>query len=213
VNNAAVNSTVGNPAPSVRTVQIVTVKSASMIQNKSKAIDECAKVYRWAHTHITNFKHAIDVGARQGYFARNLEHDFEHTYCFDFRDKRSEFTRFIVDPNKFTYHVAALGETERTAYTTSHAVGRIKEGGNVAVAVMTLDSFNIADVGFIKYDIEGFETKAILGSEKTIKASWPAIIVEQNKGNMDAVELLETWGYKCLGGFQPRNHDFLCVKE
>lgn len=212
MNFVVANSTAEVLALNVGTVLIAAVRSAIMIQNKSGAVDECAKVYRWARAHITNFRHAIDVGARQGYFARNLEHDFKHTYCFDFRDKRSEFTRLVVDPNKFTYHVAALGEAERTAYTTSHRVGRIKEGGNVAVAVMTLDSFGITDVGFIKYDIEGFETKAIMGSEKTIKASWPTILVEQNKGNMDAVELLETWGYTCLGGFQPRNHDFLCVK-
>lgn len=207
------NSTAGDPALSAWTVQTVIVRNASMIQNKSNAIVECERVYRWARPHITNFQHAIDVGARQGFFARNLETDFQHTYCFDFRDKRKEFTSFVKNPNRFTYHVVALGEAERTAYTTSHAVGRIKEGGDVAVAVMTLDSFNIADVGFIKYDIEGYETKAIMGSEATIKRSWPTIVVEQNKGNMDAVELLESWGYTCLGGFRPRNHDFLCVKE
>lgn len=185
-----------------------------MIQgDKAKAIRECELVYQWAKPHIKNFRHAIDVGARQGFFARNLGSNFAHTYCFDFRDKRKEFKQFVGDTNRFTYHVVGLGESERITYTTSRAVGRIKEGGDVAVAIKTLDSFNITDVGFIKYDIEGFETKAILGSEATIKRSWPTIVVEQNKGNMDAVELLESWGYTCLGGFQPRNHDFLCVKE
>jgi FkbM family methyltransferase len=182
-------------------------------RNKSKAQAECERVYQWARPHIKNFKHAVDVGARQGFFARNLENDFKHTHCFDFRDKRKEFAKVINEAHRFTYHVIGLGESERLSHTTNTRVGRIKEGGTVAVPIRTLDSFNIADVGFIKYDIEGFETKAIKGSENTIKSSWPVVVVEQNRGDMDAVELLESWGYRCMGGFQTRNQDFLCVKE
>ena len=207
----SVNNIVRDPVRNVWTVQTVIVSSAKMIENK--AISECEKVYGWAKPSISNFVNAIDVGCREGFFARALGKDFTHTYCFDFRDKRKQFNQFVGYPNRFTYNVVALGESERTAFTTSHTVGRIKESGDVSVVVRTLDSFNITDVGFIKYDIEGFEYKAIQGSERTIKSSWPVIVVEQNKGNMDAVHLLESWGYKCLDAFPPRNHDFLCVKE
>jgi hypothetical protein len=209
-----VNSTAKDHVESAETAQTVPVKNVRMIPgNESKARAECERVYQWARPHIKNFKHAVDVWARQGFFARNLENDFEHTHCFDFRDKQKEFARVVNDISLFTYNVIGIGESERISYTTNTRVGRIKEGGTVAVPIRTLDSFNITDVGFIKYDIEGFETKAIKGSENTIKSSWPVVVVEQNRGDMDAVELLESWGYKCIGGFQPRNQDFLCVKE
>jgi len=179
----------------------------------AKAITECANVYNWAKPYIKNFRTAVDVGARQGFFARNLEHDFNHTHCFDFRDKKSEFSSYVNDIHKFSYHVVGLGESTRTTFTTNTRVGRIKEGGSVKVEITTLDSYEIPNVDFIKYDIEGFETKAVRGSERTIKASWPVIVVEQNRGDMDAVNLLTSWGYECMGAFQPRNQDFLCVKH
>jgi len=81
------------------------------------------------------------------------------------------------------------------------------------VPIRTLDSFNISQVGLIKYDVEGFETKAVKGSMQTIERSWPVIIVEQNRGNLDAVEMLRSMGYTCLGAYQPRNMDYLLVKQ
>ena len=77
----------------------------------------------------------------------------------------------------------------------------------------TLDSFNYKNVGFIKYDIEGYELRAIKGSEETIKKYFPVIVVEQNKGNLDAVELLKEWGYECKGIDKMMNMDYLMVKN
>ena len=208
------NSTARAHVQSAGTVPTVRVKNVSMAPtNESKAGAECKRVYDWARPQIKNFRHAIDVGAREGLFARNLGADFQHTFCFDFRDKRSEFKRTVDSMDQYTYHVVGLGESQRMAHTTNTRVGKIKEGGTVEVPIRTLDSFDIMDVDFIKYDIEGFETKAIAGSEQTIRRSWPTIVVEQNKGDMDAVSLLESWGYRCVGGFMPRNEDFLCVRD
>ena len=204
----------------VRIVRCVTVWIASkdLLQmarkskNTAKAQQECAMVYEWARPHVKQFRTAVDVGARQGWFAMNMEKDFQHIYCFDFRDYKTQFQQTVNDMYKFTYHLTGLGEDERTAYTTSTRVGRIKETGSVAVPLRTLDSFRLEKVDMIKYDIEGFEVKAIQGSMKTIKRDWPAIVVEQNKGNLYAVELLESIGYKCLGSFPPRDHDYLLIK-
>ena len=173
----------------------------------------CRDVYQWARPHIKNFTAAVDVGCRQGQFAMNLEEDFKKIYCFDFRDKTKEFKQHVKDMKKFEYTVVGIGDSERTTYTNSTRVGRIKERGKVVVPIRTLDSFNIADVGFIKYDVEGFETKAVMGSIETIKKSWPVIVVEQNRGNLDAVDLLKSIGYQCLGAYQPRNMDFLLIKQ
>ena len=176
-------------------------------------IKGCRDVYQWAKPYIKNFNVAVDVGSRQGYFALNLEEDFKKIYCFDFRDKRKEFKMNVKNYDKFVYEVVGIGDSNRITHTNSTRVGRIKERGNVVVPIKILDSFNIIDIGFIKYDVEGFETKAILGSMETIKKSWPVIIVEQNRGNLDAVDLLKSIGYECLGAYQPRDMDFLLIKQ
>ena len=176
-------------------------------------IKGCRDVYQWARPYIKNFNVAVDVGCRQGYFALNLEEDFKKIYCFDFRDKRKEFKMNVKNYDKFVYEVVGIGDSNRITHTNSTRVGRIKERGNVVVPIKTLDSFNIIDIGFIKYDVEGFETKAIMGSMETIKRSWPVIIVEQNRGNLDAVDLLKSMGYQCLGAYQPRDMDFLLIKQ
>jgi len=176
-------------------------------------IAHCREVYQWARPYIRNFTAAIDVGARQGQFAMNLESDFKKIHCFDFRDKTKEFQRHVSSMHKYIYTVVGIGDSERTTYTNSTRVGRIKERGTVMVPIRTLDSFNISQVGLIKYDVEGFETKAVKGSMQTIERSWPVIIVEQNRGNLDAVEMLRSMGYTCLGAYQPRNMDYLLVKQ
>ena len=176
-------------------------------------VAHCREVYQWARPHIKNFTTAVDVGCRQGEFSTNLEDDFKKIYCFDFRDKYKEFEQHVKYINKFQYTVVGIGDSERTTHTSSNRVGRIKERGPVQVQIRTLDSFAINDCGFIKYDVEGFETKAVQGSMDTIKRSWPVIVVEQNRGNLDAVDILKSIGYHCLGAYQPRNHDYLLVKN
>ena len=82
----------------------------------------------------------------------------------------------------------------------------------MAVKIRTLDSFNLKNVTFIKYDIEGYELRAIQGSEQTIKKYNPVIVVEQNKGNLDSVDLLKSWGYE-LKGIDPFGHDYIMVAK
>ena len=177
------------------------------------------KIEGWNHTfqlakpYVKENGIGVDVGCREGGFAREMEKDFTHIHCFDFRDKKKMFEKNVIDMSKFTYHVCGIGQEEGTAFTTSHKVGRIKDGGGVAVSIKTIDSFNLENVTFIKYDIEGYELKAIQGSENTIKKYYPVVVVEQNKGNTDAKELLEAWGYTCKGIDKVFNQDYIMVKE
>ena len=177
------------------------------------------KIEGWNHTfqmakpYIKENGIGIDVGCREGGFAREMENDFTHIHCFDFRDKKKMFEKNVIDMNKFTYHVCGIGDKKGTAFTTSHKVGRIKDGGNVAVPIATIDSFDFKNVTFIKYDIEGYELKALKGSEQTIKKYSPVIVIEQNKGNLHARELLESWGYVCKSIDKVFNQDHIMVKE
>ena len=176
-------------------------------------IHTCKTVYQWAKTYIKETRLAIDIGCRQGWFAMQMEPDFNHIHCFDFRNKKEEFKKNIKDINKFTYHTVAIGDKDGSVLTTNNRVGRIKDNGNIVIQSKRLDSFNFENVGFIKLDVEGYELKCLLGAEQTIKKFNPVIIVEQNRGNMDAVNFLKVLGYECLGADSIKNHDFLCVKR
>ena len=172
------------------------------------------ETYQMARPFIVKGKVGIDVGCREGGFAREMEQDFSHIYGFDFRDKwRGDFYANVEDPKKFTYTAVAIGEKEGLTYTRSDRASRIKGTGDIEVPIRTIDSYNYEDVAFIKYDVEGYELKAVKGSEKTIKKYMPVIVVEQNKGNLDAVELLKEWGYECKGIDEMFKADYLMVKN
>ncbi len=177
------------------------------------------KIKGWNHTfqlakpYIKENGIGIDVGCREGGFAREMENNFTHIHCFDFRNKKNLFKKNVIDMNKFTYHVCGIGAEKGTTYTTSNKVGRIKDRGDVKIPIETIDSFNFENVTFIKYDIEGYELKAVKGSEQTIKKYNPVIVVEQNKGNLDSVNLLKSWGYELQGIDKVFNQDYLMVKN
>ncbi len=177
------------------------------------------KINRWNTTfqlavpYIKPNGNGVDVGAREGGFAREMENYFNHIYCYDFRSDHEKFVKENVnDINKFTYTVVGIGEKNEKTFTSSTKVGKIKNRGHVAVKIRTLDSFNLKNITFIKYDIEGYELRAIQGSEQTIKKYNPVIVVEQNKGNLDSVDLLKSWGYE-LKGIDPFGHDYIMVAK
>lgn len=168
-----------------------------------------------AAPYVKDGGNGIDVGAREGGFAMQMEDHFDHIYCFDFRSEHfvnKIFGKNVKNKDKFTYTVTAIGDKNEISYTKPR-VGRIKGHGSLRVKIRTLDSFDLPNITFIKYDIEGYELKAIKGSEHTIKKYNPVIVVEQNKGDTDAKELLESWGYVCKSVDAIFNQDYLMVKE
>lgn len=50
--------------------------------------------------------------------------------------------------------------------------------GGLPVPAMPMDSFNLPPVGFIKWDLEGYEIKAIRGAMDTIMRGRPVMMVE-----------------------------------
>ena len=178
------------------------------------------KINGWNHTFqmaapfIRPNGNGVDIGAREGGFDREMENYFDHIYCYDFRpDHKRRLEENVNDVNKFTYTVVGIGEKNEDTFTSSTRVGKIKNRGHVSVKIRTLDSYNLKNVTFIKYDIEGYELRAIKGSEQTIKKYNPVIVVEQNKGNLDSVNLLTSWGYKLQGIDKVFNQDYLMVKN
>lgn len=145
------------------------------------------------------FRNALDIGCRDGEFARYLTHYFEHTYAFDPR-LRYGFAH-NTPPGKATHFTCALGDEERTIvmYGGTHDNTRVDPAEH---ACFKLDNFGFTDVDYIKIDVEGFEKKVLAGGQRLIDRCRPLILIEQNEVLMpgetpfSAKAWLERKGYR-----------------
>ena len=161
-----------------------------------KQLKRWKKFYDWCRPYIKGDRIALDIGCDTFGFAQWLENDFKKIHCFDFRNRETHLKKANINNiSKFQYHNVGLGEKSDTRYTKL-GVGRIKERGDIKVKIKTVDSFNFTNVDFIKLDVEGYETKILQGSVKTIETCNPTIVVEQNKNDFTASDFLKDLGYK-----------------
>jgi FkbM family methyltransferase len=71
-------------------------------------------------------------------------------------------------------------------------------GQSVAVRRVPIDSLGLADVRFVKMDIEGHEAAALRGAEKTIRRDSPLLLLELETRHQrigDVTGMLAEWGY------------------
>ncbi|MET8837608.1 FkbM family methyltransferase [Micromonospora sp. NPDC004540] len=72
-------------------------------------------------------------------------------------------------------------------------------GNAIQVPRITLDSLGLADVRFVKLDIEGHELPALRGAAETIRRDRPALLIEVEERIQPVeplLELLSGWGYR-----------------
>ena len=176
------------------------------------------QTYAFARQHMTGFRTAVDIGCDVFEIAAHLAREFQHTHCFDFRDKSAQMHKQVDDPTRVTFHHTALGDTRSTRYSKP-GVGRIKADepvGNstMPVRVNTLDSYGLQDVDFIKLDVEGYETRVLQGGLETIQRCSPAILCEINRGDFSARQLLESIGYRCVDTYlkEGTSHDYMFIR-
>lgn len=127
---------------------------------------------------------AIDVGAMIG----------DHTIVYAdwcksvhaFEPNKEAFECLIHNMNRFsnvTVHNTALSDKAHSAeFSINENAGASFISESVAgdVECNTLDSFRIEDIGFIKIDAEGYETKILYGSIETIERDSPVMLIEVN---------------------------------
>jgi FkbM family methyltransferase len=166
--------------------------------------------------HVKDFRHAVDIGAHCGLWSRVLERLFPAVTAFEpvpgHIDCLRQNTRHVrIEP-------VALGKDAGKARmhcpASNSGNAALSVDGEIEVDVMTLDSYEFANVDFIKMDCEGSEYNVVLGGLETIKRNRPAIIIEQHKGwaniqgvhQFGALKLLEGLGMKVITKF---NSDYL----
>lgn len=153
-------------------------------------------------------RHAIDIGANVGLWARDLCQEFARVIAFepiaDFREcllENVKVANLVVEP-------VALGNRDGTTEMIrvagnaghTHVDAQSKVG---TIPLRRLDSYEFQDVDYIKVDCEGYEYEALLGAEQTIKRCRPRICVEQKPHGIfghqyRARDLLLSWGMMAL---------------
>ena len=79
-------------------------------------------------------------------------------------------------------------------------------GTSITVPLVTVDGLGLADVTFMKIDVDGHEIPVLRGAEDTIKRDQPRLLIEVEQRIQpvtDVTGLLESWGYR--GWVRPRS--------
>lgn len=97
-------------------------------------------------------------------------------------------------------------------HDASASIEKVNEGRqhDIEVAVRDLDSFGYDDLDFIKIDTEGHEGSVLAGAQVTIRASFPALLIEIEQRHLRSDPIAELFqrilvvGYR--GYFQRGTH-------
>jgi FkbM family methyltransferase len=163
---------------------------------------------------------AIDVGASVGMMSLPFAKYYEQVCSFEInpaiRHCFEENTKAVSNITMYNCGLSSANANLNVRIETFSGITHIDPDGDITLPVRKLDAFNFENVDLIKYDVEGHEIEAILGSKKTIARWKPLIIVEymsifrrDTKERQIFLRLMESLGYML---FDVRNHD-LTFKE
>lgn len=155
---------------------------------------------------------AVDVGANRGVYAYALARLGCRVHAFEPNPKMFRVLE-SWGRGRIGVHPTALGDRSgrarlhvpkgRIGYSNQGAsLSTVKSagqaGGLVDVEVARLDDLEIADVGFLKIDVEGFELQVLRGAEATLRRDRPTLLVEieEKYAKRDLAEMVaEVCGY------------------
>ncbi len=159
---------------------------------------------------------AVDVGANKGAYTRALLALAASVHAFEPNPALLPWLRRIHSP-RLTVHARALGardgagtlriplsrkgqpSKQRATLARPAADARYVES---PTEVRRLDSFDIGDVGFVKIDVEGYESEVIAGAEETIARCRPTLLVEieekhRGESPRTTIDNIDALGYRC----------------
>ncbi|MBQ8392603.1 MAG: FkbM family methyltransferase [Clostridia bacterium] len=144
-----------------------------------------------------NYKSYADLGAYNGDTVRsylNCCPNLEKIYAFepDVRNfkKLSAYAEAESRATVLPFNYASFDKNDIVEFISSGNRNSSKDGTNshkskvISIEARRLDSI-VDAVDFIKYDVEGTEYEAIIGSEKIIKASQPDLLISLYHRNED----------------------------
>jgi FkbM family methyltransferase len=160
---------------------------------------------------------AIDGGANKGIYSYYLSMLCQQVHAFEPNPTMYAYLKAAVPNNVITYQIAlsdVIGQASfnvpTTANTFHHTRGSLLEVQGekgetgvvcIDVEVVTLDSLQLDNIGFIKLDLEGNELAALMGAQQLIEKNRPVILAEAtNTGKSSASDLVD---YLCEQEYTP----------
>ncbi len=152
--------------------------------------------------YMKNYRTAIDGGAHQGIWTREMLKLFNSVSAFEPVESNRE--KLPDESINFHYGLGQVSENRVMAPGKKNTgQWHVASLGIEQVEIIPLDSLEIPSVDFIKLDLEGYELFALKGAEVTTKVDKPVILIEENGLNKrymvrdDACkEYLESLGYR-----------------
>jgi len=142
-----------------------------------------------ALAYVTDWRLAIDGGAHVGTWSRTLSQRFDKVLAFEpsidtydalfanmmaFGCENVGTSQCALGATIGRVHMAPLDpKAEAMKNTGARFIG---EGGSIPR--LTIDSFKLPALGFLKLDVEGSEMDALKGAERTLKACRPIVLFE-----------------------------------
>ena len=166
--------------------EVIAYKLDGRISHLRSAVSEKEEVYR-SLLKADTIRRAADLGAYNGDTVRELMGYaplLSHVVAMEpdrrnFR-KLSDFTETLSTPSVRAVHAAAWSECTTLSFADSgnRNSGAFAKGKQIEVPALSLDSvLNGEPVDYIKYDVEGAEREALLGSANTIRTHHPKLLV------------------------------------
>nr|NDG05626.1 FkbM family methyltransferase [Oxalobacteraceae bacterium] len=146
----------------------------------------------WVFNNIPRKRTMVDVGANIGIFARPSAQIFERVICFEPVSANFEALKLnMSDCTNAVLHPLGLSDRSQTVLfemqknkcgcsRQTTAATTDPDWINYECDLVTLDSFGLDQVDWIKVDVEGFEMSVLEGGRDTIKRNRPWLLLERN---------------------------------
>jgi FkbM family methyltransferase len=161
---------------------------------------------------------AVDVGANQGVFAYALAPIADRVVAFEPNPDYAAFARWMLrgraelhelalsdEPGRMTFYVplSDQGMVLHLAGSLKRTHSQFRNIKTYDVEVRTLDDFGLADVRFIKADVEGSEREVLDGARTIIARDRPIILLELLSGTHQdpaaaTAAICESFGYEAF---------------
>ena len=157
----------------------------------------------WFMRYVKKRDVVVQAGGCCGMYPRFYANYFKKVYTFEPNYVNYQcLVKNTIDAHNVTHRNCALGKEERMIgldaptqpgeehnrgmFTVSESLGDIE--------MITLDSLNLEACDLIHFDLEGYETNALIGATKTIETFNPVVIIERDSG----ADFLQSIGYKLM---------------
>ena len=158
----------------------------------------------WCKQYCSKETNVLDIGAHTGTYALSLASISKHVYAFE--PQRLTFYALcggvaLSNYKNITCIQKGLGSSEQEGEQILKIVSNDGGGSSLhaidgviseeKIDIITLDSLNLSDIGFIKMDVEENELEVLKGANETIKrCGYPKVVFECNSYNPDLFNYL-----------------------